>query len=132
MCHGCRHCVVGAEVQRLLLLGAGPVCIAVAQIAIVITWLAFFLVHASSPLLPLGAEGWMVRHCALLGLGRVSRICRALVVKDGFSSAAWSKLLERNLSEQEPQVLEAYKIQQVSSVMAEKTHTHTHTAVDHF
>ena len=56
----------------------------------------------------------MVRHCALLGLARVSRICRVLVAKDGFSTAAWSKLLERNMSEQEPRVLEAYKIQQVS------------------
>ena len=73
-----------------------------------------FFVHLPPPPLSSGTEGWMVRHCALLGLARVSRICRVLVAKDGFSTAAWSKLLERNMSEQEPRVLEAYKIQQVS------------------
>ena len=40
-------------------------------------------------------SSWAIRHCALLGLSRVVQICKKQTAKDGFSSVAWSKLVER-------------------------------------
>lgn len=42
------------------------------------------------------------------------RVCLDLPMKDGLSSVAWSKLMERHSIEKDNKVLEAYKISQVS------------------
>ena len=42
-------------------------------------------------------------------------MCHDLPMKDGLSSVAWSKLMQRHSLEKEDKVLEAYKISQVST-----------------
>ena len=56
---------------------------------------------------------WSIRYEAILGLSRVSKTCRSLPMKDGLSSVAWSKLMERHAAERDPRVLEAFNISQV-------------------
>ena len=59
---------------------------------------------------------WIIRHCALIGLSRVAQICKNQTAKDGFSSVAWSKLVERQSVETDQRVLEAHKLQQVDKI----------------
>ena len=60
-----------------------------------------------------GFSSWSIRHGAILGLSRVSRVCSSLPMKDGLSEVAWSKLTERHAAENDSRVIEAYKVSKV-------------------
>ena len=69
---------------------------------------------------------WSVRHAAVLGLSRVCKVCRKLPMKDGLSSVAWSKLVERETAEKDDRVSEAYKLSQVLFTAMVDLRTHNY------
>ena len=61
-------------------------------------------------------SGWMIRHCAVLGLSRICHMCKhntTTATKGSIGHEAMSLLMQGHSNEKDSRVLEAYKMTQV-------------------
>ena len=67
----------------------------------------------NSSVLSIGLNSWSIQHGAVLGLSRICQAYSNLPMKEGLSHVAWSKLMERQSTENDARVIEAYKVSKV-------------------